>query len=382
MKKYVLLFSIAIVMVSILLFYDNDEKVILTNYNSEQLINSNILTMMYETDVGSGEYQVSSSNVWPQEGYIFNEQLSACENGSTLAWDDENKRVIMSTSVSDKCYVYFDVYEPTLAELCVGKTLAECITTQVYTGVDGENGLYYHDGQGTYINASEEAGDNSYRYAGADPNNYVCFGTDEETCPDDNLYRIIGVFGNEVKLIKNTSIGSYFWDNSSSVWDENTKPDIYTVLNVTYYNELESKWQNLIANHNFEVGGADSGTKTAKQYYNMEIRNQTGYEESMKIGLMYISDYGYAVGSTYWTTYLINYDSVKNENWMFMGNNEWTISRDLNDMTSVFRVNLFGSIVLYYPNDIEFAARPSFYLEYNVTFAGGIGTSIDPYRIN
>ena len=55
MKKYVLLFSIAIVMVSILLFYDNDEKVILTNYNSEQLINSNILTMMYETDVGSGE---------------------------------------------------------------------------------------------------------------------------------------------------------------------------------------------------------------------------------------------------------------------------------------------------------------------------------------
>ena len=278
--------------------------------------------------------------------------------------------------------MYFDVYEPTLAELCVGKTLAECITTQVYTGVDGENGLYYHDGQGTYINASEEAGDNSYRYAGADPNNYVCFGTDEETCPDDNLYRIIGVFGNEVKLIKNTSIGSYFWDNSSSVWDESTKPDIYTVLNVTYYNELESKWQNLIANHNFEVGGADSGTKTAKQYYNMEIRNQTGYEESMKIGLMYISDYGYAVGSTYWTTYLINYDSVKNENWMFMGNNEWTISRDLNDMTSVFRVNLFGSIVLYYPNDIEFAARPSFYLEYNVTFAGGIGTSIDPYRIN
>ena len=192
------------------------------NYNSEQLINSNILTMMYETDVGSGEYQVSSSNLWPQDRYVFNERLSGCENGSKLTWDDERKAVILSTLVSDKCYVYFDVYEPTLAELCVGKTLAECITTQVYTGVDGENGLYYHDGQGTYINASEEAGDNSYRYAGADPNNYVCFGTDEETCPDDNLYRIIGVFGNEVKLIKNTSIGSYFWDNSSSVWDEST----------------------------------------------------------------------------------------------------------------------------------------------------------------
>ena len=106
MKKYVLLFSIAIVMVSILLFYDNDEKVILTNYNSEQLINSNILTMMYETDVGSGEYQVSSSNVWSQDGYVFNERLSGCENGSKLTWDDENKRVIMSTSVSDKLCVF------------------------------------------------------------------------------------------------------------------------------------------------------------------------------------------------------------------------------------------------------------------------------------
>ena len=67
MKKYVLLFSIAIVMVSILLFYDNDKKVILTNYNSEQLINSNILTMMYETEAGSGEYQVTSDTTWPQE---------------------------------------------------------------------------------------------------------------------------------------------------------------------------------------------------------------------------------------------------------------------------------------------------------------------------
>ena len=33
-------------------------------------------------------------------------------------------------------------------------------------------------------------------------NNYVCFGSNEEECPEDNLYRIIGVFGDQVKLIK------------------------------------------------------------------------------------------------------------------------------------------------------------------------------------
>ena len=71
-------------------------------------------------------------------------------------------------------------------------TLASYIIENVYTE-DGVNGLYYHDGEGTYTNADQEAGDNSYRYSGANPNNYVCFGTVEETCPNDNLYRIIGV---------------------------------------------------------------------------------------------------------------------------------------------------------------------------------------------
>src|SRR5699024_7955385 len=73
---------------------------------------------------------------------------------------------------------------------------------------DGENGLYYHDGVGSYTNADQEAGDNSYRYAGANPNNYVCFGSTESPCPEENLYRIIGIFDDDkdtnyqIKLIK------------------------------------------------------------------------------------------------------------------------------------------------------------------------------------
>ena len=88
-------------------------------------------------------------------------RLSACENGSELSWDDENKRVIVSTSVSDKCYVYFNRKS----------TFAEYIINDVYTGSDGENGLYYHDEVGTY--GTLEAGYYSYRFSGADPNNYV-----------------------------------------------------------------------------------------------------------------------------------------------------------------------------------------------------------------
>ncbi len=75
-------------------------------------------------------------------------------------------------------------------------SLADYVISQ-YTGTQGENGIYYHD-----ANLTNGAGDNSYRYAGANPNNYICFGTNENTCPTDNLYRIIGVFGDKVKLIK------------------------------------------------------------------------------------------------------------------------------------------------------------------------------------
>ena len=57
-------------------------------------------------------------------------------------------------------------------------------------------GLYHHD-----ASLTNGAGDNSYRFAGADPNNYVCFGSDDTTCPTENLYRIIGVIDGKVKLI-------------------------------------------------------------------------------------------------------------------------------------------------------------------------------------
>src|SRR5699024_4193018 len=78
---------------------------------------------------------------------------------------------------------------------------ATYITQTLYTGVDGDNGLYYHD-----ADLANGAQDNSYRYSGANPNNYVCFGATGADCQDaNNQYRIIGVFNNQVKLIKATS---------------------------------------------------------------------------------------------------------------------------------------------------------------------------------
>lgn len=117
------------------------------------------LTLMLETEAGSGEYQESTSGTWPGDGYVFNSELSSCENGGELSWNSETNTINLLSNKSDACYVYFDVYE--------SPTLANYIINNVYVE-DGVNGLYYHDGQGTYTNADQEAGDYSYRYSGGD----------------------------------------------------------------------------------------------------------------------------------------------------------------------------------------------------------------------
>lgn len=115
MKKIIVSLTVIIVVfISIIFIYQDSNNKVLINQNTNNKINSNTLTMMYETASNSGEYQVASDTAWPQDGYIFNETLSKRENGSSLTWNEETKSVIMEASISDKCYVYFDKEDPYL----------------------------------------------------------------------------------------------------------------------------------------------------------------------------------------------------------------------------------------------------------------------------
>ncbi len=268
-----------------------------------------------------------------------------------------------------------------LTYICTtGTNLATCIKNQ-YTS-QGTNGLYYHTSS-----LANSAADNSYRYAGASPNNYVCFGSTASTCPIGNLYRIIGVFGSEVKLIKATSYGDYAWDSTSNTWDSSTKPAIRTTLNTTFLNTISATWQNKIATHTWKVGGVNiNRTITAKQCYNIEVGSST--TDPMKIGLMYVSDYGYAASNSYWTTAFYNYNLAVSSNWLFLGTNEWTISRDSSRTTTAhfiytFSADVMGTLGRYTIFlAAEFAVRPSFYLTSSTTYVSGSGEAADPIRIN
>ena len=249
----------------------------------------------------------------------------------------------------------------------------------LYTS-QGSNGLYYHTSS-----LANSATDNSYRYAGANSNNYVCFGSTASTCPSDNLYRIIGVFGNQVKLIKNTSIGKYYWSGSSSstsnTWSRSTLNT--ETLNGTYLSGFSSTWQNKIATTNWKVGGmAYSSINTAKQYYDTEIGSSSSSTTySAKIGLMYVSDYGFAASPDYWTTELSNYKLSKSSNWVNININEWTISRNSDRSNRAFRVVSSG-YVNHHAVLGSFGVRPVFYLTSSITYASGSGLSTDPIRVN
>ena len=317
----------------------------------------------YYYSINNGNYTSSSSNTYTFSG------LSAGTNYSIRVY------------VKDTNGVDSNIYTIN-AETENGILLADYIKG-LYTS-QGSNGLYYHTSS-----LANSAGDNSYRYAGANPNNYVCFGSSAATCPSANLYRIIGVFGNEVKLIKSTSYGNYYWDSGgSNTWDSGAKPDVRNTLNSTFLETLSSTWQNKIAIHVFKVGGGsntymrDGAAKTA---YDYEVgSNSSGATDSMKIGLMYVSDYGYATSPSYWTTTLYYYgNGAQNDNWMYLSVNEWTISRGLDNSNNAFHVSSTGFVNSYFSLvTISRAIRPCFYLNSDVQYASGSGTSSDPIRIN
>ena len=378
-KKYVLFSIVTLVLLVALItsfnYFKTTNTYIDDSFNNQTKITKGI-SMNLEQTAGAGDYKTVTQSVWPTEGYNFNAELSRCENGSTLSWDDTKKAVIVSGNLSDKCYVYFDLAR--FDETCDGSTLA-CRIAKQYTGTQGENSLYYHNS--TLTNG---AGDNSYRYAGASDsvNNYICLGSDATTCPDANLFRIIGVFGDQTKVIRAKSFGDKEWNTS----DDNTwsTSSLNTYLNGEYLTSLGTL-ADKIATTTWKVGGGSTTylydvPKTAYQYEVGSSASTTTYDA--KIGLMYVSDYGFAADQSGWTTKLSSYNSNKSKNWLNTGRYiEWTLSRNSDNTSNAFGVNSTGYVDNYNVTK-SYVVRPSFNLESSVKYVSGSGSMSDPVRVN
>ena len=266
--------------------------------------------------------------------------------------------------------------------------------------------------------------DQNIRYYGSDPNNYVSF--------NNELWRIIGVFGNNVKLVRSEKLGELSWDSSASSVNngrgvnEWSQSDLKNYLNTMYYggtsvtcyngkydqtttcptNRLDETSKSLIDNHIWNTGAPNDSTlydSTTNSYdtvefYNAERGNETGKICSSGIacndtvertttwtgyvGLPYITDYAYASSESDCNTKIDNSSTYKckNNNWMHKNDWYWTLSPFAipDDAGSVWVVGGDEGVSC---NGAAFplSAFPTIYLKSNVLIESGNGTSDSPY---
>ena len=256
--------------------------------------------------------------------------------------------------------------------------------------------------------------------------NYICFGSKAETCPEDNLYRIIGVIDGKVKLIKydyatNNLLGTNGDDYSSKEPNLDYKGNLTTIniyswnykndttikygsntwstsllnkinLNTNFINNIGEEWADKITTTTWKVGGntvSNLRTVIPSVTYQNEIINpepakttDNATEYKAKIGLMYISDYGFASAPNSWTKTLYYYGSRETSaNWIHMREYEWTLTRNSESSDRTFEVSRDGTSIDSYVS-FRYAVRPVFSLFPSITYKSGSGTSTDPIRIS
>lgn len=326
---------------------------------------------------------------------------------SNIEWNNINRMISIKNEVNDGGSATL-----TKTTNTTGTLLSSVITGGVGTSGDG------------VITKVTDNGTEQYRYQGNNPNNYVSF--------NNQLWRIIGYvpvcvevnpitedttingiefkqgeaqctkWENRVKIIKADPIGTFAYnksDYSSSnpiVWIGST---IQGLLNTCYLgkkdgcskycyafqttqgvcnysqngiNENDS-YGNMIESVYYNIGMSHSYSSSSVVYAN-EVKKQVS-EKSMT-GLMYASDFGYAI--SVYTEYL-NYSNASSQmvnNWLFGQGYEWTMTafRSSNPVD----VHYDGTL-----NDFDahggYAVRPVLYLQSNVNKLSGDGTMASPY---
>ena len=263
------------------------------------------------------------------------------------------------------------------------------------TGNKDNSGLYtITHSKDTTLQIGNDKDIKEYRYRGANPKNYVTF--------NNEVWRIIGIFPtddgtgnieNRIKIIKDQSIGTQYWDTSESDSNNWARPStINTELNTTYLNSLDSTSKSMIGNTKYYLGGYNDYIKIKKDvmYQNeRKISGSTYYNGSNpnswvgKLGLMYASDYGYAA-SDECTQNLYSYDNAtcKNNNWLFKGNSEWILPQNASHSYNAFAVNSDGLVHGNRVSHNQLAFRPVLYLISSAQITGGNGTIGSPYTLS
>ena len=247
--------------------------------------------------------------------------------------------------------------------------------------------------------------ENGYRYEGVDPNNYI---TMEKTDGTKETWRIIGLFpdgenGENVIRVRKVGYESAAYDSKSTNHWPNTT--LYTTLSSTY---TLTNYKNTV-NYKMYLGSPSSiSSSTLADLYDMErMLNSKGtagktaqnsYNSATtftgSVGLMYPSDYGYAVlaSDCVRTIKLYNYDGTSachDNNWLYYSSSQWLISPDSSYADNGFFVSGTGYVCsstifddsFTNPVAVSLSLSPVMALKSDVMVTGS-GTQSDPYVMN
>ena len=427
-KKIIVYVLVLIGVLSLILTYKFKQN----NLSKNKPIKEEKLSIMIKED-GAADYTKSSSKEIPKGNYVLNEEKTHCENnGQVTSYDNATGTVSFSFIGSDKCYLYFDYKSSKLFSEVV-KVSSNLVSSQDGTSfeIDDENGI---------------------RYEGANPDNFICLDNQKEgACTDSSLlFRIIGLFDEEYSidgtnssgtksLLKIIDTNNYGGDNGKKwtgeqiVFNSNNKNEIKPsfLKNTTKYNtkflagdvcmdyndwssstlkeEINNEYLqslednsninntllNSILNVKWYLGA--SGLYNVTDVYQGERNESNIYPSNSssifaKVGLMYVSDYGYATigGTTGKSTCRDDFSGTDciNNNWIFTSasfnhSGEWTIMPTSVGACEAYYLNSNGYIINTISiGNLLLSVRPTFYLDSeNLKIVGGDGSSSNPYHI-
>ena len=148
----------------------------------------------------------------------------------------------------------------------------------------------------------------------------------------------------------------------------------------------------MIGNAKYYLGGYTQSTGISKEMmyqYERKISGSNTYYYGTnpnswvgKLGLMYISDYGYAASDTCTSDLSnYNYETCTSNNWLYnIKKNEWLLPQRSNYSGDVFNIDADGLVGFNSASNNNYAVRPTLYLKYNVQISSGDGTSSNPYK--
>ncbi len=341
------------------------------------------------------------------------------ENTYTFSSLEKNKEYTIRVKVKDSngkespeyTHKIFTKKINNIDEFCsANEKITDCITKLQASGSFEQTGLVKHNTM--LLNSAE---DDSIRYAGTNPNNFVCFKDSSENCSFSELYRIIGIFENEdeqyeAKLIKadyatSTDLGlskspstiipskpfeykgqlseieTFPWSGSgqtvNNTWNESSLKES---LNKSYYDSLS--FQDLIKVNKWVTNGG-SYREIVESNFQMAYKYEMGKFDSpatysANIGLMYVSDYYYGSDPSYWSLKGTEISKSRYHNWMHLGLRDLTISKTTSEDGYVFTFEADGHVAETKSSSYNFPVRPTFYLNNDVKYVKGNGNVDSP----